>query len=159
MRFQVGGQELAVSDAFWEALHGPKPGEWFSCDGCSWSPDAYRTLTGKVFKLWPACVIHDYHYRTDSLRLSLDSNLGLGRYLSIPGDAAGRRTADAAFRGNLQALIRLQGGSAARQRSLSWLYWGRVRIWGARSFRHWAPGQEPLTWWRRVKEAYGCPAR
>lgn len=140
MRLHVSGKELFVSARIWSRLEGPRPSLDFECDGCSHSPDVYTTATGRRFKLWPACVIHDYHYRTADV---------------LTRDAAGRREADRIFRENLARCIALQGGSKLAQRRLSWLYWGRVRIWGASAFQHWAEGAEPEGWLARVREVWG----
>jgi hypothetical protein len=89
--------------------------------------------------LWPACVIHDYHYRTGILG-------GVWR---------SRQMADSIFRHNLVTIIRLQGGNAITAQSLAWLYWGRVRVWGKWSYRHWDDPKAALPWYQRVLEAWG----
>ena len=137
--FHVAGEPLQVGAVFWEALEGPAPPETFECDGCSRSPDFYRTWTLKSYKLWPACIIHDFHYRTGCLG----------------GNWKARWEADRIFRQNMVTLLRMQGAGAVRQRTLSWLYWGRVRIWGASSYRGWADGEEPLNRLQRFREVYG----
>ena len=150
VRFIVSDRPLLVSQWLWRQLEGPKPRDGFACDGCSWSPDAYVTLTGKVYKLWPACVVHDYGYRTHKLRMAALLGTGPG----IAGTAAGRKECDGRFRRNLRMLIKLQGGSGFDQKRLAWLYWGRVRIWGAKAFQHWGEGAEPLSFWARVREVW-----
>lgn len=137
---RVSGKRLYVSPILWASLSGPRPPSGFECDGCSHSPDSYHTITGRVFKLWPACVIHDYHYRTAGV---------------LTRDAAGRREADRIFFENLRLCIAHCGGNAFDQRRLSWLYWGRVRVWGAKAFQHWAKGAEPLGWFKRMREVWG----
>ena len=141
--FKVGGKRIAITSDLWFSLLGPRPNHDFECDGCSNSPDSYHTITGRVFKLWPACVIHDYHYRTK------------GGLISLTRDAAGRREADRIFRENLRLCIAHSGGSKFDQRRLSWLYWGRVRVWGAKAFQHWVEGAEPLGWFKRMREVWG----
>ncbi len=141
--FRVSGRELFCSLSLWSALRGPKPAlpmDWES-DGCSGgSPDAWRTWPRRrYFKLWPACVIHDYHYRQ------------LVIYLV---GAAARKYADDTIRENIKRLVRLQGGTASQARRIAWLYWGRVRIWGVDSWQHWGD-DKPLGFWARVREAYG----
>lgn len=156
LRFQVGGRPLEVGAAVWAQLRGPKPPEDFACDGCTLSPDVYRTWRGRTYKLWPACVVHDFHYRDTDLRWPGARTPDLaGVWPVVPGNAAGRSYADSTFRYNLRVLIALQGGSRWDQRRLSWLYWGRVRIWSARLFRHWHKGAEPLSRWARIKEVWG----
>lgn len=141
-RFRVSGRELLCSSYLWNALKGPKPAlpmDWES-DGCSGgSPDTWRTWRGRSFKLWPACVIHDHHYRH-----------------GVPGlsGAAARKYADDTLRHNITVLVRRQGGGRFTAQRIAWLYWGRVRIWGVSSWQHWDHGR-PLGFWARVKEAYG----
>lgn len=140
--FRVGGHDLAVTRRLWRLLEGPKPAEGFKCDGCSWSPDSWAG-----YKLWPACVIHDYHYRTADLR----GVPGGG----VPGTAAGRAYADATFRRNLVTLLREQGCGPVRSQRVAWIYWGRVRIWGASAFQHWSAGEKPASRWQRIREVWG----
>lgn len=64
---------------------GPKPTSSFVTNGCTASPDY---LDGRA--LWPACVIHDYHYSPQSpvnSRLRADSILGVNifRLLRLQG--------------------------------------------------------------------------
>lgn len=133
--FQVGGKSRACPRRWYAALEGPRPDpQSFSCDGCSSSPDVWR---GRL--IWPACVIHDYHYRTGILG----------------GTWRARAKADRKFRRNTVTLLRKQKLGAAQSRAIAWLYYGRVRIWGAKAYRYWAPGEHALPWWRRVGEAYG----
>ena len=139
MRFTVGEKQVEVSLALWIHLRGPKPPHTFGCDGCSNSPDVYHTWRGKSFKLWPACVIHDFHYRTES---------------ELTRDAAGRKRADRIFRENIERCVAHCGGSRFDQRRLAWLYWGRVRMWGAKAFQHWAKGAKPTGWFKRLREVW-----
>jgi len=135
--FLVSGELRLVETALWrelEAGSSGKPAEGYSCDGCSLSPDWWR---GRY--LWPACVIHDWDYRE-------------GR----PDGAtwADRRDADARLRRNLSLVLRHQGASRVTAGSVAWLYWGRVRIWGAANYAF-ATGEQPLSRWQRFREAYG----
>lgn len=141
MRLLVSGKSLYVSAKLWLSLTGPRPPRRFECDGCSWSPDVYFPLgSSKTFKLWPACVIHDYHYRTESI---------------FTRDAAGRAKADRILYENLKKCVAFSGGGRVAQHRLAWLYWGRVRIWGASAFQHWREGEEPEGWLKRVREVWG----
>jgi hypothetical protein len=133
LTFMVAGERRSVSRRLWDLMQGPKPPVDFGCDGCSWSPDWWRG-----YKLWPACVLHDYHYRTGVLG----------------GSAEGRASADAYFRMNVKALLLKQGMGAWRAAAVSRLYWGRVRVWGAGSYRHWERGEEPRSRWARLREAW-----
>lgn len=139
MKIRVSGEDRGVSLALWNRLGGPKPDPSFECDGCSNSPDSYRTITGKLFKLWPACVIHDFHYRCQA---------------TLTRDAPGRREADRIFRENVKRCVAFCGGSGFDQRRLAWLYWGRVRIWGVTSFRHWVKGAKPTGFFARLREVW-----
>lgn len=57
--FWVSGQPRWVSVGLWDKLEGPKPPSFFKSNGCSYSPDY---VLGKP--IWPACVIHDWHYHS-----------------------------------------------------------------------------------------------
>lgn len=138
--FDVSGEMLEVSSDLWLMLQGPKPPAGYSCDGCSHSPDRYISAIGRrIYKLWPACVIHDYHYREATV---------------LTRDAAGRAEADRVLYENLLTCVRYYGGSNFDARRIAWLYWGRVRMWGASSFQHWAQGAKPVGWWRRLREVW-----
>jgi len=139
VRFDVSGDQLETTARLWLQLDGPRPPAGYSCDGCSNSPDRYIALTGRIYKLWPACVIHDYHYREKHC---------------LTRDVAGRREADRIFRENLKTCVRYCGGSKFDQRRIAWLYWGRVRMWGAGAFRHWVEGAEPTSWWKRLRQVW-----
>lgn len=147
VRFYVAGQERVVGDRLWSRMRGPLPAEDFACDGCSFSPDRLGGL-----KLWPACVVHDYHYRTAELRLD---GLYTSETAPVPGTAAGRRYADWALYWNLYELVLAQGRGKAKAHAIASLYWGRVRVWGAKAFQHWDEGREPLSWWARIREVWG----
>lgn len=138
-RFKVSGKELFVSARLWSELEGPLPPAGFECDGCSHSPDVYYPFGGtKTFKLWPACVVHDYHYRAaDVLE---------------PRDADARAKADAILYRNLMRCIEHSGGSPFAQHRLAWLYWGRVRMWGAGAWQHGVG--KPKSWWKRLREVW-----
>ncbi len=141
---QVSGRRLEVSRRLYDPLAGPKPEAGFPSDGCSTSPDTWwlRTVFSGAWvraKLWPGCHIHDYHYREGPLA----HNWG------------GRREADRVLRINVRRLMRAQGASRRKAERVAWLYWGRVRLWGASSYRHWDDGEQPLSKWHRFREAYG----
>ncbi len=148
--FKVSGKALQVADYFWKQLRGPKPPDGFECDGCTFSPDRLVSISGRTYKLWPACVIHDHHYRTEALRHGSVVEAG-GR---VTGTARGRKYADDTFYWNLRKLVAAQGGGKFEQARLAWLYWGRVRVWGARHFQHWDEGAKPLSRWARLKEVW-----
>lgn len=133
--FQVGGKTRACPRGWYRQLEGPKPDPTtFVCDGCSNSPDTWRGLL-----IWPACVIHDYHYRTGVLG----------------GTWRDRALADLKFRRNVVSLLRLQGLTGWRANVLAWIYYGRVRIWGRSAYRFWEEGEHALPLWRRIGETYG----
>ena len=138
--FNVSSDQLEVSARLWLQLDGPRPPAGYSCDGCSNSPDKYISpLSRKVFKVWPACVIHDYHYREAGV---------------LTRDAAGRREADRVLRENIRLCVKFCGGNRFAQERVAWLYWGRVRMWGASSFRHWVKGAKPTSWWKRLRRVW-----
>jgi hypothetical protein len=138
--FIVKGKQVECSRHLWEAMTGPKPDpELFTeSDGCSKSPDYWKTIGGKLFKLWPACVIHDYHYRRGVLG----------------GTWSSRMLADAILRRNIRQLVLLQGGTHTQAARIAWMYWATVRVASARSFCFGA-GDVPLGWWARVREVAG----
>lgn len=152
--FKVSGREVFCSARLWEPLQGPKPElpmDWES-DGCSGgAPDVYRTLFGRAYKLWPACIIHDDHYRHRDAASALSILAGEAPHIR---GAKARKLADDTLRANIVTLVKLQGGSAFTAHRIAWLYWGRVRIWGATSWGHWN-GNRPLGFLSRVREAYG----
>lgn len=131
---EIAGDLRAVSRKWWVQLQGPLPPEGYSCDGCSWSPDWFHG-----WKLWPACAIHDFHYRTEALG----------------SDALARARADVALRANLQTLLRIQGAPAWRRNAIAWAFWSRVRIYGARSFDQGTGAPDERNFFRRVWETYG----
>lgn len=126
--FSVAGRRMQVSVGLWSRMTGPLPPEGYACDGCSMSPDSWRR-----FKLWPACVVHDYHYREG---------------------VVSRADADAALRQNLRELVLAQGGSRSEAERIAWIYWGRVRIWGASSYSMASEEREP-SFWERLKRTWG----
>lgn len=134
--FRVSGEVLRVRRDWWMKLE--KPGRSrlalgdFRSNGCSASPDKWRR-----FKLWPACHVHDFEYSEQHAE----------------GTAAGRREADARLRRNLRKLVLLQGGSRWSAEKIAWLYWGRVRIWGADHYA-WNEGAKPLSRWHRFREVW-----
>lgn len=132
MKFIVKGKKRHYPTELWNNLKGPKPDPDFRCDGCSLSPDYYRR-----FFIWPGCIIHDFHYGG-----------ALGR------SWAARREADSIFYFNLRQELIDQGAPWHVSRLVPWIYWGRVRIWGAARFPF-AENEQPLSWWSRFAEAYG----
>jgi hypothetical protein len=135
--FQVSGTPRVVSRRLWYKLEGPLPGTDFPCDGCSNSPDFWGE-----YLLWPACVIHDYHYREEIFGT----------------DWRARTKADAVFRRNMVTILRLQGCGRIRARRLAWFYWGRVRIWGQSAYRRGAGTEDALPWYKRFGEVW-CGGR
>lgn len=137
LAFNVSGDVLFCSFTLWSALLGPKPAlpmDWES-DGCSGgAPDTFGR-----FKLWPACVIHDYHYRYTT---------------GLPNGWQGRKQADDALYWNLHTLVKLQGGGKLRAHRIAWAYWGRVRMWGQDSWQHWDHDDKPRGFWARLREVY-----
>jgi hypothetical protein len=131
----VSGEVLEVSQRLWSALQGPKPPAGFECNGCTFSPD---TLPGGL-KVWPACVIHDYHY---------------SQARPLGGTWASRRRADAIFYGNVYRGARIQGRSLWRASRTAGAYWRGVRAGGAARFPF-EEGEKPLGWWSRLREVLG----
>lgn len=132
--FKVSGDMRRAPVAWWFAMEKPEGGvpDGFECNGCSCSPDWWL---GRV--LWLACFVHDWEY-------------------SVPGSVGtreGRRAADARFRRNLQTVLQMQGVGWFRRRRIAWLYWGRVRVWGA-SHYPFAPYQKPESKWQLLREAW-----
>lgn len=84
---KVSGEIRYMDQKLWNRLAGPKPPRSFENNGCSYSPD--RILG---YAIWPACVLHDWHYS--------------GR---VPG--MDKKTADKHFRTNLWRALRYQGAT------------------------------------------------
>lgn len=135
---KVSGEVLRVRWDWWLQLGAPVaryegcPLHRFESNGCSFSPDSWRHR-----KLWPACHVHDFEYSE--------------KY--AVGTRAGRRAADARLRRNLCTLVRLQGGGRGEAARVSWIYWGRVRVWGADHYA-WKGGERPESLLHRLKEAW-----
>ncbi len=134
MRFLVSKEIRDFPTEYWNQLEGPKPNPEFKCNGCSMSPDYIRH-----YQIWPACVVHDYHYSSAN---------------PLTGTWSGRREGDRFLRSNIEICLRLQGANRFTQRRISWLYWGRVRIWGAKAFPF-SGTEKPLSFWHRFKEGWG----
>lgn len=98
----VSGEWRTISKSVWDSLEGPKPpGRTFINNGCTCSPDY---LQGKP--IWPACVIHDYHYN--------------GGYVS-------REEADAILRRNVYKVLKAFGMNRIKAKVVSLAYWFAVR--------------------------------
>ena len=131
--FEVAGKPRSCRNEWWDSLEGSKPDTEFKCDGCSTSPDYWKHI-----HLWPACIVHDFHYRE-----------------AIYGDdAAARQEADRYLYANVVALVAMQGGSTTRARALGWLYWGRVRVWGRKAYRAGEGTVKPTRWYHRIAEVW-----
>ena len=111
--FQVSGKRRVIDPALWDELRGPKPPENFESNGCTMSTDRY----GRV-QLWPACVIHDWHYESGCL----------GK------DWSGRRLADLIFYQNTMICCRMQGLGPVRSQWIAAMRWRAVRLLGARRY-------------------------
>jgi hypothetical protein len=140
VEFVVAGERVQCSAFLWDALEGPKPmpAGFTESDGCSKSPDYWVTIGGKRFKLWPACLIHDWHYRSGVLG----------------GTWASRSRADQILRHNIRQLVILQGGSQTQAMRIAWTYWAGVRLASA-PFFCFAAGEAPLSWCDRLREVLG----
>lgn len=135
MKFKVSGETRHFPAEYWLQLEGPKPPKpkEFECNGCSCSPDYF-----KHYDIWPACVIHDWHYGT-----------------SILGpNWAGRREADQILRRNLAKALALQGANKWYQWSIPYIYWGRVRIWAATHYAF-SADEKPQKILHRFIEGWG----
>lgn len=136
MKFLVSGVEKHYPNHLWGKLDGAPDVEvaGFECDGCSNSPDTFRG-----YPIWVACFVHDWNYRK--------GNLG--------GNWGGRRESDMLLRKNIRIVLKEHNAPYWMRAILPLVYWGRVRIWGASSYRNWDTGEEPLRFFDRVREAYG----
>jgi len=114
IEFEVGGQKCRLPVTMWQQLVGPHPLPHFKCNGCTASPDwliKVRCGLGLgLYAVWPACVIHDYHYN-GRIRLT-------------------RKEADDRFRENLWRVLRMQDCPAIRAWVVSRVYWAAVRLLG-----------------------------
>ena len=105
-----GTPRLCSREKEWDRLIGPKPPEDFECDGCSLSPDYIADRA-----IWPACIIHDYHYRA--------SGLGVSRW-----------GADWIFLRNVYRLLRLGRLNFGVAIYVSLIYWWAVRTKGGGAY-------------------------
>ena len=105
--FMVGGVLRSFPRESWDRLIGPKPPETFATDGCSISPDA---VYGRP--VWPACIIHDWHY----------------------SGQVSRWKADWIFQRNVYRLLRMGGLFFAYSFAVSLMYWWAVRSRGGSAY-------------------------
>jgi hypothetical protein len=132
VNFRINDEIRGVERVLWLSLDGPVPDEMFCCNGCTLSPDVLRG-----WRLWIACVVHDYHYHT----------------LKPLGEGwRSRMEADAILRRNLRRVVLYDGGSLAQAERVAWLYWGRVRIFGRPAWND-APGLCRRLWSVWVKKS------
>ena len=134
MKFKVSGEVRHFPEKYYKQLEGPIPPEDFESNGCSFSPDYIRD-----YQIWPACHRHDYHYSPAN---------------PLTGTWAGRREADVFLRRNLENCLKLQGAGRFTRWRVGYVYWGRVRIWGAKAF-NFVGIEKPLSFWHRVSEGWG----
>lgn len=113
---EVNGMPMTLRAALWDALEGPKPYAGFINDGCTLVRDEVRD-----YKLWPACVIHDWHYSPECALLE--------------DDPPSRREADRIFRRNTYTLLRAQGAGRHSAYFYSWKRYLGVRAAGRPFFR------------------------
>lgn len=113
VRVLVAGKWRECPAEVWAVLEGPLPPEgWSGCNGCSGVPD--HTIGG--YKVWPACVVHDFDYSHDSPE--------------IP-----RWKADAKFFRNIWRCLRVQKCPRHRAAYTAWIYWRGVRHLGHTFYR------------------------
>lgn len=110
--FTIAGSLRECPSAWWSRLVGPKPENlWGGCDGCTSSPDYWMG-----YAVWPACVIHDWHY--------CDEGPDIPRIL-----------ADLIFRINIWRVLRAQGCPRYRSAYVALAYWSAVAASGRRYFK------------------------
>lgn len=110
--FTVSGDPRECPAELWKKLIGEKPPEdWTGCNGCSASPDFWRGLI-----LWPACLIHDWHYCAE-------------------GPDVPRVLADLILRINLWRCLRWQGAPRWRAAVVAATYHAGVTIGGRRAYK------------------------
>lgn len=134
MKFTVSGQTRYFPKEIYQELEGPIPPLDFESNGCSCSPDYWRQ-----YDIWPACHIHDWHYAEPVLGAQW----------------ASRREADAILRKNLRICLHKQNANQFLTWFLPYMYWGRVRIWGAAHWKNWTDGEKPASFLQRFIEAWG----
>ncbi len=98
----VSGVYRTLPKPIWDKLLGPKPDEDFVNNGCTMSPDM---VMGKP--VWPACVIHDYHYNAPF--------------------KTSRDVADRIFRENIKIVLQAYGMNFLLARLLAFFYYRAVR--------------------------------
>jgi hypothetical protein len=97
---------------WWEALEGPHPPSGFPNDGCTVVPQRH----GRV-ALWPACVIHDWHYSPLCEEITFQI------------------VADYKFMQNLYKVQRLQGVSRVRASAVALKRFAGVQKFGKFFFK------------------------
>lgn len=105
--FIVGGSPRVCFRETWDRLIGPKPPEGYTTDGCTLSPDYVADRP-----VWPACVIHDYHYT----------------------GVVSRWRADWIFMRNLYRLLRVEDFFFGSAVLVSVAYWWAVRARAAGAY-------------------------
>jgi len=140
---RISGADRVVPYYLWALLIGPrpKPTTFLESDGCSISPDTIGRLRrffgkGRAILLFPACWIHDAHYR---------------RLADLGGNWTARRKADWFLAQNLYALCRAQEVSRTGASTIAGTYWTAVRLFSAASYTF-DEGQAPLTRFQRWRE-------
>lgn len=143
MRIRYRGVLWEIDDELWGLLLGPKPPDGFRCNGCGAGGAALAAGVPDSFldvPLWIGCSVHDFHY-------SKDAPLG--------GTWESRQLADWLLGINVELLLRSGDVNPITARAVSYAYRGRVRMWGSKAFRGWAPGEKPEGLWQRMQDAYG----
>lgn len=111
VRFYINGKAHFVRVSTWNRLLGPKPPERYACDGCTGVPDSMWS-----FDVWPACVIHDWHYDPD-------------------GPEIRRWVSDIVFGLNCYITLRIKGAGRILSASTAWSYYKGVAFLGAPFFK------------------------
>lgn len=134
MRIKVSGKVRNYPAVFYFQLEGKFPPPSFESNGCSFSPDYW----GK-FAIYPACHLHDFYYDVENPEVKC---------------WATRKEADEFLYRNIKKVLLQQGAGRLKAEFVANLYYGRVRIWGAKAFPF-KEGEKPESFFRRIQEAWG----
>lgn len=143
MRLRYRGVLYEIDDEVWGLMIGPRPPDLFGCNGCGAGGAFLAAAVPDDFldvPLWIACSLHDFHY---------------SKVAPLGGTWESRQLADWLLGVNVELIMRAGDVNTLTAKAWGNLYRGRVRMWGGKAFKGWAPGEKPESRWQRIQDAYG----